>query len=287
MTDLIPFSFESHQVRIITDDNGDPLFVAKDVAEALGYTWNGTARIEHVPEEWRGVTSVVTPSGMQEMAVLREPGFYFFLNRSDKPGALPLQKLVSGEILPSIRKTGRYDASKATREKPDRQRANSQLSAKMTIARAAASMLRMSETSKIRMLAQIAESEGIAPTFLPDYVGETLTKALTPMLTDLKHPLATKVRAIVHPALEAMGILERMSRHSGTGSGQIKHFWSLTEEGLQFGRNETSPHNPRQTIPLYFVATFPALLSRLDEYLRTRPNLVLIHGDGEPSEDRA
>jgi prophage antirepressor-like protein len=85
------------------------------VAEALGYTWNGIARIEHVPEEWRGVTSVVTPSGTQEMAVLTEPGLFFFLNRSDKPKALPFQKFVAGEVLPSIRKTGSYHAPQGPR----------------------------------------------------------------------------------------------------------------------------------------------------------------------------
>ena len=69
---VIPFEFESKSVRVVKRDDGDPLFVAKDLAEGLGYVWNGTARIEHVPEEWRGVTSVVTPSGVQEMAVLTE-----------------------------------------------------------------------------------------------------------------------------------------------------------------------------------------------------------------------
>ena len=267
MSDLIPFSFENNQVRIVTTDDGEPLFVAKDVAEALGYTWNGTARIEHVPAEWRGVTSVVTPSGTQDMAFLTEQGFYFFLNRSDKPGALPMQKLVAGEILPSIRKTGRYEATNA---KPKRQ--SSQLAAKMVIARAAKSMLRMSETSTIRMLSDIAKSEGIEPTFLPTYVNESLTKALTNMLKDLDHPLATKVRSIVHPAFEAMGILEHLSRPSGSKPGEVRRFWSLTEEGLKYGRNETSPNNPRETIPLYFVDKFGDLLERLEAFLSEHPN---------------
>lgn len=113
MKQLTPFAFESHDVRVLADDNGDPLFVAKDVAEALEYTWSGTARIEHVPAEWRGVTSVVTPSGVQEMAVLTEPGLYFFLGRSDKPKALPFQKWAAAEVFPSIRKTGRYEATPA------------------------------------------------------------------------------------------------------------------------------------------------------------------------------
>lgn len=44
------------------------------------------------------------------MVVLSEHGLYFFLNRSDKPRAIPFQKKVAGEILPAIRKTGRYEA---------------------------------------------------------------------------------------------------------------------------------------------------------------------------------
>lgn len=103
------FNFSpAFSVRCIVRD-GEPWFVAKDVAEALEYTWNGAARIEHVPEEWRGVTSVVTPSGDQEMLILSEQGLYFFLGRSDKPKALPFQKWLAGEVLPSIRKTGRYE----------------------------------------------------------------------------------------------------------------------------------------------------------------------------------
>lgn len=57
------------EIRVV-EREGEPCFVAKDVAEALGYTWNGESRIAHVPPEWRGVTSVVTPSGTQDMLCL-------------------------------------------------------------------------------------------------------------------------------------------------------------------------------------------------------------------------
>lgn len=98
---------DHHDFRTVQID-GEPWFVARDVAEALDYVWNGTARIKHVPAEWRGVTSVVTPFGVQQLAVLSEQGLYFFLGRSDKPKALPLQKWVAGEVLPAIRRTGAY-----------------------------------------------------------------------------------------------------------------------------------------------------------------------------------
>lgn len=96
-------------VRVVMH-NGEPWFVAKDVCEALGYQWNGAARIAHIPEEWRGVTSVVTPFGEQTMLTISEQGLYFFLGRSDKPAALPYQKWIAGDVLPSIRKTGSYSA---------------------------------------------------------------------------------------------------------------------------------------------------------------------------------
>ena len=118
-TQLIPFLFDSHEIRVITHADGSWSVVAKDVAEALGYVWARSATIEHVPEEWRGSNSVPTPSGNQDMLTLTEQGLYFFMGRSDKPKALPFQKWVAGEVLPSIRKTGRYETvSSVARENP-------------------------------------------------------------------------------------------------------------------------------------------------------------------------
>ena len=104
---------EFGQVRTTTY-NGEIAFVAKDVVERLGIEWKGASgSLPHVPPEWKGVTSVQTPSGTQEMVVFTEQGLYFFLARSDKPLALPFQKWIAGEVLPSIRKTGQYALSSA------------------------------------------------------------------------------------------------------------------------------------------------------------------------------
>ena len=70
--------------------------------------WNGTTAIKHVPEQWKGVRSDLTPGGKQQVSVLHEQGAYFYLTRSDKPKALPIQMWLAGEVLPSIRKTGCY-----------------------------------------------------------------------------------------------------------------------------------------------------------------------------------
>lgn len=104
MNELSIFNYGKNEVRTV-QVNGEPWFVAKDVAEALGYKWNATKTVGHIPEEWRGVESVSTPSGNQELIIVSEQGLYFFLGRSDKPAALPMQKWVAGEVLPTIRKT--------------------------------------------------------------------------------------------------------------------------------------------------------------------------------------
>ncbi|WP_082786174.1 phage antirepressor KilAC domain-containing protein [Acetobacter tropicalis] len=109
MTEITLFRFENKAVRTATV-HGEVVWIAKDVAEGLEYIWKGSASLKHIPEEWRGVTSVQTPSGNQEMAYLTEQGLFFFLGRSDKPKALPFQKWVAGEVIPSIRKTGAYAA---------------------------------------------------------------------------------------------------------------------------------------------------------------------------------
>lgn len=105
---LEPFNFEgTTPVRVVFGDDGQPLFVAKDVAEALGYSWQ-TNVIGHVLPEWKGVRPINTPGGPQNLSVLTEPGLYFFLGRSDKPKALHFQKWIAGEVVPTIRKTGTY-----------------------------------------------------------------------------------------------------------------------------------------------------------------------------------
>lgn len=113
MSSLIPFRFESKPIRVL-NVAGVPWFVAKDAADALDYAAatiaNTDKMLAHVPEEWKGRFPIPTPGGKQEVWCLSEPGLYFFVNRSDKPKALPFQKWVAGEVLPAIRETGGYGA---------------------------------------------------------------------------------------------------------------------------------------------------------------------------------
>lgn len=110
--EITAFQFENFTVRVEIFD-GEPWWVAKDVALALGYSEASVVAsisnlVEKVPEAWRSKKPFLTPGGVQEIISLSEQGLYFFLARSDKPAALPFQMWIAGEVLPSIRKTGKY-----------------------------------------------------------------------------------------------------------------------------------------------------------------------------------
>lgn len=118
MADLIPFSFESHSIRVLTDDNGEPLFVAKDIAVALGYANTNDAISTHC----KGVAErypLQTKGGTQEVRVIREPDLYRMMANSQLPTAQEFERLVFEEILPTIRKTGKYEFA-ASHRKPAR-----------------------------------------------------------------------------------------------------------------------------------------------------------------------
>lgn len=102
--ELQVFSFEERETRV-TMVKGEPWIVAKDVADALGYSeasmTNMKQMLSAVPDEWKGRKRITTPGGEQEMLCLSEQGLYFFLGRSDKPKALPYQRWITGEVVPS------------------------------------------------------------------------------------------------------------------------------------------------------------------------------------------
>jgi prophage antirepressor-like protein len=112
MNELTVFTYDNQKVRTVLKD-GEPWWVAKDVAEILGYQKFDTHLLDKVPVEWKDTKQIRTPGGEQDMLCLSEPGLYFFLARSDKPAALPFQKWIAGEVIPSIRKTGSYHAAPA------------------------------------------------------------------------------------------------------------------------------------------------------------------------------
>lgn len=104
-----PFAFKGHEVRVVLTDNGEPRWVAADVAEILGYR-DAANMCRGLRERNRGTHSVSTPSGEQNMTTINEPGLYQAVLKSRRPEAEEFQDWVTDEVLPSIRKTGSYGA---------------------------------------------------------------------------------------------------------------------------------------------------------------------------------
>ena len=102
------FSFDTHSVRTVLIDD-QPWFVAADVSEALEYR-DAANMVRNLDEDERGTQIVSTPSGDQEMIVINESGMYSAVLKSRKPSAKRFKKWVTAEVLPAIRKTGRYEA---------------------------------------------------------------------------------------------------------------------------------------------------------------------------------
>ena len=107
---VLDFNFEGHDVRAIAID-GEPWFVGKDVAEALGYGKGKSitnAVTNHVDDEDKGVTKIMTPGGRQKMVIINESGLYSLILSSKLDSAKKFKKWVTNEVLPSIRKNGGY-----------------------------------------------------------------------------------------------------------------------------------------------------------------------------------
>lgn len=101
---------EFGKIRTI-EVGGEPWFVGKDVAQALGYGEGkslANAVANHVDEEDKGVTELMTPGGKQKMVIINESGLYSLVLSSKLPTAKKFKRWVTAEVLPSIRKTGGY-----------------------------------------------------------------------------------------------------------------------------------------------------------------------------------
>ena len=112
---LIPFNFNGTDIRLITDDQGEPWFIARDVADLLEYANPHEAVRTHC----KGVRETLIPSGGGEQMtkVIPERDLYRLVMRSRMPAAEAFEEWVVGEVLPTIRRTGSYQRPMTPGEK--------------------------------------------------------------------------------------------------------------------------------------------------------------------------
>lgn len=106
---IIPFDFNGNQVRVMKDDHDEPLFVAKDVADALGYS-DTSAMCRRLDDEEKTTLQIsqVGSNYKTNILLINESGLYSAILGSNRPDAKAFKRWVTSEVLPSIRKHGAY-----------------------------------------------------------------------------------------------------------------------------------------------------------------------------------
>lgn len=122
-------------------------------------------------------------------------------------------------------------------------------------------LLKPAPSCQMAMLTKIAQNNGLDPKFLPGYAvdappdaadGSSMpTKSATALLKDNSIRIAP---AAFNRALAAKGFLKQLQRKNS--KQEMVDFWSVTEQGLRFGKNLTNPQSPRETQPHWYIDRF-------------------------------
>lgn len=108
MNDITIFNHLGNDIRVMTDERGEPLFVLKDICDALEIK-NPSMVAGRLDAEDLSQTEVLDNRGVRQKTFLvSEAGLYEVIIRSDKPEAKTFRRWVTSEVLPSIRKHGMY-----------------------------------------------------------------------------------------------------------------------------------------------------------------------------------
>lgn len=206
---------EFGSIRVVRDEDGEPWFVAKDVLDVLDLDKTALRKLD---EDEKGVDSIHTPGGEQQMTTVTEPGFYKLVMRSRKPEAKAFQRWVTHEVLPALRRDGGYMVARD--ETPEQTMARAVLLAQATIDR-----------QRDRIAGLEAENEEMRP------------KAL----------FADAVAASDGTCL--IGEFAKMLRQNGVDIGQNRLFAMLREDGYlgKVGQNRNVPTQRSMELGLFRI----------------------------------
>lgn len=107
-TEIQTFDFNASTLRVLTDGNGEPWFVAKDICDVLNYTNASKAISDHVDPEDKLNNESLSSLGQRGGWLVNESGLYSLVLSSKLPTAKEFKRWITHEVLPSIRKTGGY-----------------------------------------------------------------------------------------------------------------------------------------------------------------------------------
>lgn len=166
---IIPFENEEFGViRALRDDTGEPWFVAKDILDRLELDRTAMRKLD---DDEKGVDTIHTPGGDQQVSIVSEAGFYKLVLKSRKTEAKAFQRWVTHEVLPSIRKRGGYMVE-VPDETPEQTMARAILIARDTIERQRADIDMLAGENAV-----LAPKAAMADAFLDADGAYTITQA--------------------------------------------------------------------------------------------------------------
>ena len=117
MSELAVFQFRDKFPVRVSDRDGAPWFVAADVCKALDLA-NPRNAVARLDEDERATVQISDGGQPRKFNIISESGLYALIIRSNKPEAREFRKWVTAEVLPAIRRTGRYEAAELLPPEP-------------------------------------------------------------------------------------------------------------------------------------------------------------------------
>ena len=249
MAQIEIFKNESFGEVRVAGTSEEPLFCLSDVCKAIGIA-NARNVKDRLDKEDVRLVDTPTTGGMQSMVYVTEPGMYDAVLKSESPKARPFSRWITHEVLISIRKTGQYTVRK---ERSTPSLTPTKVRASLEWVKGVSDLLNLNDSSKLALLGLVAQPLGLP---VPDYTPSHGT--LRPATELLKaHGIKMSAQDF-NKLLAEKGYLATLTRKSS--GGKEKRFKSITAKGLTYGENQVSPHNPRETQPLWYEDKFAELL---------------------------
>lgn len=251
--EAMPFQFEQHNIRIVTDDDNLSWFNANDICAALALKNPRESLSKHVSADDVAQWDTIDGLGRtQPSNHVNESGMYGLIFGSRKPAAKRFKRWIVAEVLPSIRETGKYEPKESQAINVTQSLVNEIFAVEQAV-----EILKISDASKLEMLSTVFKKHNISTRLLPDYTGDRITRSLSALLKQHEIGISAKKANLVLIKLDILTVNSRPSKKKG--SVEMKQFKSLTEKGLHYGKNLVSKQNEKETQPHYFEDTFQDL----------------------------
>lgn len=227
---ITPFEFHGNDVRALTDEHGDPWFIAKDICDVLGTDTKDLRAILDADEIANLDTIEVHHTAGRAPLIVSEAGFYKLVLRSRKPVAKEFQRWVTHEVLPQIRRTGGYIPVNDTDDE------------KLILAKAVGIFQRTVREKDRIIETQRGELETVKPLALlgEAFVGTDGTMSVTQAARHLQTIDHTMSRDTIYGILRGAGYIE--AKGSSPTMKAIRPGYLVAKQYVKEGRKLGTPY---------------------------------------------